>query len=86
MESHLNECSVIENSNISKANRAFWLKFYGINCLSPLAQIKDFPLTSNLVMDPMHILVLYIHYGKLPTNYLQTSRHSIPLKILLSSS
>ena len=56
MASHLKECSVIENPNISKANRAFWLKFYGINCLSPLAQIKDFPLTSNLVMDPMRIL------------------------------
>ena len=56
MESHLKECSVIENPNISKANRAFWLKFYGINYLSPLAQIKDLPLTTHLVMDPMHIL------------------------------
>ena len=43
MESYLKECSVIENPNILKTNRAFWSKFYGINCLSPLAQIKDFP-------------------------------------------
>ena len=36
MESHLKECSVIENPKISKANRAFWSKFYGINCLPKL--------------------------------------------------
>ena len=56
MAPHLKEYSVIENPNISKANRVFWSKFYGINGLSPLAQVKDFPLTSNLVMDPMHII------------------------------
>ena len=56
MTSHLKECSAIENPHISKANKAFWSKFYGINGLSPLAQVKDFALTSNLVMDPMHII------------------------------
>ena len=56
MASYLKECLVVESPHISKANKAFWSKFYGINGLSPLAQIKDFALTSNLVMDPMHII------------------------------
>ena len=56
MASHLEECSVIENPHMSKANRAFWSKFYGINGSSPLAKIKDFDITSNLVMDSMHII------------------------------
>ena len=56
MASHLKECSTVENPHISKANRAFWSKFYGINGLSPLAGVKDFALTSNLIMDEMHII------------------------------
>ena len=56
MVAHLKECSAIENPHMSKANKTFWSKFYGINGLSPLAKIKDIDITSNLVMDSMHII------------------------------
>ena len=60
MVSHLKECYAEKPPHISKAKMAFWSKFYGINGLSPLAGVIDFALTSNLIMDPMHIICMGI--------------------------
>jgi hypothetical protein len=57
MKTYENRCTVIENPNFSKAQRDHWSLLYGINSRSPLNSIKGFPVTRNLLMDPMHVLL-----------------------------
>ena len=64
------QCRTLENNALSKANEKYWFKMYGINNYSPLCFISGFPITSNLIQDPMHnlskgincyLLVLCLH-------------------------
>jgi hypothetical protein len=57
MNTYKERCDVLENPNMSKQNRDHWSLLYGINSRSPLCSITGFPVTRNLLMDPMHILL-----------------------------
>lgn len=56
MEAYKEQCETINNAELSKEARAFWSKKYGVTKMSALCSISDFPVTSNLVMDPMHLI------------------------------
>jgi hypothetical protein len=56
MQSYLQECAVIDTVE-SPVHRNFFSKAYGINKLSVLSQIPGFPVTSNILQDPMHCLL-----------------------------
>ena len=56
MTSHIEICQMISDPQLSKENRAFWSKMYGVKSLSPLCSISGFPVTNNILMDPMHLI------------------------------
>ena len=49
------QCNVLENPHLRRA-RSYWSKMYGINKRSVLSDIS-FPVTENLIQDPMHCLL-----------------------------
>jgi hypothetical protein len=57
MTTHMEQCKVLEDATLSKANKEYWSKIYGINYTSPLCQIEGFPVTQNLIQDSMHCLL-----------------------------
>ena len=54
LSEHRERC--LHLSTLSSGSRAYWSKVWGINGTSCLLSL-DFPLTSGLVQDPMHILL-----------------------------
>lgn len=57
MDSYLQECELLENNFGTPAAQNYFSKAYGVNNLSVLAEIPDFPVTSNILQDPMHCLL-----------------------------
>ena len=56
MKSYLEQCDILEDSNILR-NRDYWSKHFGVNRRSVLTQIPEFPVTANLIQDPMHVIL-----------------------------
>jgi hypothetical protein len=56
MPSYLHECEVIESAQ-SPPQSAYFSKAFGINRKSCLAGIPHFPVTGNILQDPMHCLL-----------------------------
>lgn len=56
MQSYLQECSILDTVQ-SPVHRTHFSKAYGINNRSVLTQIPGFPVTSNILQDPMHCLL-----------------------------
>ena len=50
------QCRILEENELS-ANRQHWSKHFGVNRRSVLCGIEDFPVTSNLLQDPMHCIL-----------------------------
>ena len=57
MKTYMERCSFLENPKLTKANRDHWCLQYGINNRSPLCAIDGFDVTTNVIMDPMHVLL-----------------------------
>jgi hypothetical protein len=57
LQEHVERCHTLDDRTLSAKNRQFWSKQYGINCTSALLAIPDFPLTRNVLFDPVHILL-----------------------------
>ena len=47
------QCDVL-NDSAMRRNRCYWSKMYGINRKSVLCELTQFPVTQNIVQDPMH--------------------------------
>jgi hypothetical protein len=56
MQSYIEECKIISAARPGVI-RSHFSKAFGINKLSVLAQIDDFPVTGNILQDPMHCLL-----------------------------
>jgi hypothetical protein len=56
MASYRQECQLIEEAS-KKYQKEYLTKAFGVNRLSILANIPDFPVTSNILQDPMHDLL-----------------------------
>lgn len=54
---YLRECEVLQDRNLSKQNRQYWSKIFGLNGQSCLSKVRDFDVTSQLIQDPMHVLL-----------------------------
>ena len=50
------QCDVLHDHRLRR-NRGYWSKMYGINRKSVLSDISDFPVTQNIIQDPMHCLL-----------------------------
>ena len=51
-----NQCQVLIDPGLQR-NRGYWSKMYGINRRSVLSELSNFPVTQNIVQDPMHCLL-----------------------------
>lgn len=54
--SYEEQCTALENPLLAK-QRSHWSKMYGVNSRSVLDRLKSFPVTENLIQDPMHCLL-----------------------------
>lgn len=54
-QEHKRRCSVLKKA-LTKANRKYWSKMYGINSASCLEDVAGFSVTQCFIHDPMHIL------------------------------
>ena len=50
------QCDVL-NDPALRRNRGYWSKMYGINRKSVLCELTQFPVTQNILQDPMHCLL-----------------------------
>lgn len=50
------QCKVLSDPDLRK-KRSHWSKMYGVNKKSVLCRLESFPVTENLVQDPMHCLL-----------------------------
>ena len=50
------QCDVLNDSALRR-NRGYWSKMYGINRKSVLCELTQFPVTQNILQDPMHCLL-----------------------------
>ena len=57
MADYLDRCATVTDPQITKAQKDYWSKVYGINRKSPLCSIHNFSVTDQLVQDPMHVLL-----------------------------
>lgn len=57
MQSHLEYCDVLEDSALTRDVKTYWSKRCGLKKRSVLCSIADFPVTQNIVQDPMHVLL-----------------------------
>ena len=55
-ETYENQCDVLTDPGLQR-NRGYWSKMYGINRRSILCELRDFPVTQNILQDPMHCLL-----------------------------
>ena len=56
VETYENQCHVLTDPGLQR-NRGYWSKMYGINRRSILCALRDFPVTQNIIQDPMHCLL-----------------------------
>lgn len=57
LSAHMSQCQIVCDGSLTQVQRAFWSKMYGINCAGILSRVTDFPLTSNVLQDPMHCIL-----------------------------
>ena len=57
MQQYLDECSTLSDRNLSQQNVQYWSKVYGVNEKSCLTSIENFSVTSDLIQDPLHVLL-----------------------------
>ena len=78
MASYLYQCQVLERQDLSKGQKAYWSKCYGVNGRSPLCEISGFDVTSQMLMDNMHLIAegcggyllgLFLHYCIIENRY-----------------
>ena len=56
MARYLEQCKTLETLDLER-HRTHWSKHFGINRRSVLCEIPNFPVTSNLLQDPMHCIL-----------------------------
>jgi hypothetical protein len=54
---HALHCAQVEARNLSKKGRTYWSKLYGVTHTSILCQLEHFDVTTQLVMDFMHVVL-----------------------------
>lgn len=57
LEEYLSQCDTIMDKSLSAEQKKYWSKQFGINSKSVLCEIPNFPVTSNIVQDTMHVLL-----------------------------
>lgn len=56
-QTHTQHCNEIEAPNISKRERVYWSRLYGVTQTSILSELEHFDVTKQLVMDFMHVVL-----------------------------
>jgi hypothetical protein len=57
MKTYLDQCTILSDASLSRANKTYWSKQFGLNKKSVLCGISEFDVTQNLVQDPMHCIL-----------------------------
>lgn len=68
--------TIMNDNSLTPAQKIYWSKWLGINCVSPLLQLTYINLQQLLVHDPMHVLL----EGVVQMNLLLLMKHGIQQK------
>ena len=56
MPTYSEQCKILEDENLIR-NRVHWSQHFGVNKRSVLNGIEGFPVTANIIQDPMHVIL-----------------------------